>query len=118
MIEALWVFGTLALLIAGGTASVALPPHWLIVGGFAAMGIGAGVGVPAGIYYHVVLRRQLLRHGPLPERWWLHPVRLHDRLSAIERRAFMPWFFIGGAGFVLIIAGAATMGLGLLRFEN
>lgn len=117
MTEALLVFGTLVLLIAGGTATVVLPPYWLMGAGFAAVATGTIVGIPAGIYYHVVLRRQLLRHGPLPARWWLQPVRLHDTLSPSERRSFMPWFFVGGAGFVLIIAGAATMGLGLLRYQ-
>lgn len=117
MIEALWVLGVLVVLIGGGTASVTLPPEWLMVGGAVAVAVGSLVGVPAGAYYHVVLRRQLLHYGALPERWWLHPVRLHDTLTPQERRTFMPWFFIGGAGFVLILAGAASVGLGLLRFD-
>jgi len=117
MIEALWVFGALAVLVVGGTASITLPPHYLIIGGLSAVAFGSGGGIPAGVYYHVLLRRLLLLQGPLPERWWLHPVQLHDRLNAAERRTFMPWFYVGGAGFVLIILGSISIGLGLLRFN-
>lgn len=117
MVEALWVFGTLVLLVAGGTASITLPPTFLIAGGLGAMALGCVGGIPAGIYYHVLLRRLLLRRGALPERWWLHPVQHHDLLSETQQRSFMPWFYVGGAGFALILTGAATVGLGLLRYE-
>jgi hypothetical protein len=117
MIEALWVFGAVALLVAAGTASVVLPPEWLIFGGMIAMAVGSVFGFPTGFYYHVRLRRELLRIGALPERWWLHPVRHHDLLEADALRRVTPWFYVGGAGFVLILAGAASVGLGLLRFD-
>lgn len=117
MIEALWVFGTLVLLVAGGTASITLPPTFLIVGGLGAIALGSVGGIPAGLYYHVLLRRLLLQKGPLPERWWLRPVQHHALLSDRERRSFMPWFYVGGVGFVLILAGAVVVGLGLLRYE-
>ena len=117
MIEALWVLGTLVVLVVGGTATVVLPPETLIVGGLIAIGVGTVVGVPAGFYYHVLLRRLLLQRGPLPERWWLHPVKLHDDLTHSERATFMPWFYAGGGGFVLIIAASISVALGLLRYK-
>lgn len=118
MIETLLVLCTLAALVVGGTASITLPAHYLILGGIGALALGAVVGIPAGIYYHVVLRRLLLMHGPLPERWWLHPVQLHETLSDDEQRRFMPWFYVGGTGFVLTIVGAITAILGFLRFNS
>jgi hypothetical protein len=107
----------LAILVVGGTATIALPPETLIAGGLGAIALGTLVGVPAGIYYHVLLRRLLVQQGALPERWWLHPVRLHDVLTAKQRSIFMPWFYVGGAGFMLIIAASISVALGLLRYE-
>jgi len=117
MIETLLVFCTLAVLVVGGTASITLPPQYLIIAGLGALALGSIVGIPAGVYYHVVLRRLLLTHGPLPERWWLHPVQLHDDLDTDERGRFMPWFYVGGVGFVLTIVGALTAILGFIRFN-
>lgn len=117
MIEALWVFGVLTVLIVGGTLSVAVTAEWLMAAGLSAIAIGLGVGIPGGIYYHVLLRRALLRSGALPQRWWLHPTRLHESLPKLERRSFMPWFLVGAAGWCLIILGAAIFGLGLMRYD-
>lgn len=117
MIEALWVFGVLTVLVVGGTLSVAVTAEWLMAAGLSAIAIGLVVGIPGGIYYHVQLRRALLRAAALPERWWLHPTRLHESLPAHERRTFMPWFLVGAAGWGLIILGAAIFALGLMRYE-
>lgn len=117
MIEALWVFGVLTLLIGGGTLSVAMPPEWLMGAGLAAIATGLVVSIPGGAYYHVLLRRALLRVGTLPQRWWLHPTRLHASLPKHERRTFMPWFVVGAAGWCLIILGAAVFALGLMRYD-
>jgi hypothetical protein len=39
---------------------------------------------------------------------------LHPRLRDAERRAVLRWFFLGGAGFVITIAGCAAVLVGAL----
>ncbi len=75
--------------------------------------VGLVLGLPAGFYYHVALYRCLAGKGVLPRRWWWSPVRYHKHLSAHERTRVMPWFFAGGAGFVLILIGSAVALLGV-----
>lgn len=115
MIEAFWVLVAVCLLIALSTLALVLSTEAFVVGGLVAAGLGLVVGLPAGFVYHVVLRRRLLERGALPERWWVSPVRHHADLDAGERRTFLPWFYVGGAGFVLILVGAASLAYGLLR---
>jgi hypothetical protein len=66
VLESIWVvagvtvLGTLAFLVAS------LPPLTLLWGAAAVVGAGCLIGIPTGIAYHVVLRQELLRLGPLP----------------------------------------------------
>ncbi len=71
-------------------------------------------GVPTGFWYHVVLRRILLEHGPLPARWWIHPTRHHDRLTPEEHRRIRVWFVLGGIGYAAAVAGGLAAIAGLL----
>jgi hypothetical protein len=80
---------------------------WLIA-------LGLVLGVPTGFVYHVKLARALAARGELPPRWWLAPTSLHGRLRAEERLPVLLWFFLGGAGFVLTIAGCAAVLAGAL----
>ena len=61
-----------------------------------------------------VLARVLAARGELPPRWWLSPTRLHVRLRGAERRSVLRWFFAGGAGFVITLAGCLAAFVGAL----
>lgn len=101
---ALVVFGTLsgvALLV------IYVPPLVLAWVSIVLTVTGFVVGVPAGAYYHVVLRRELLKLGPLPRRWYMRPHSLHGLLEASAIGRVFPWFAVGGAGFMLILVGFA-----------
>jgi hypothetical protein len=82
--------------------------------GLALLVLGLAVGVPTGFWYHVELYRLTSPKIPLPPRWWLSPGRLHRHLTAAEQRRIEPWFRIGGAGFVLCVAGGVAAIAGLL----
>lgn len=116
VIEALIVGLIFILLIVSGLAVLYLPWHLLLVSGFIGIAIGLAVGMPAGFYYHLLLRRLLLKYPPLPERWWLHPTRFHHRLKRTEARAIFIFFYLGATGFLLIVAGAFIAMLGVVEF--
>jgi len=65
----------------------------------------------------VKLRACLRRAGELPQRWWLQPVALHERLADEERPGVMFWFTVGGAGFGLTMLGCVAVGAGVLLEE-
>jgi hypothetical protein len=83
-----------------------VPLTYLGVASLAMVGLGSLFGLPSGIWYHVVLRRELLARGPLPKGWLWQPTHQHDLLDAAARSRVRLWFVLGGAGFLLIIAGA------------
>jgi hypothetical protein len=116
MLETLIVLAVVALMVAAGVAVLAIPAGALVVTGFVCASLGMAVGVPAGFWYHVQLRAALLRRAPLPERWWLYPTRFHQDLSPLERRRFMPWFYLGAASFMICMLGALVAMLGVLRY--
>jgi hypothetical protein len=114
VIEVLLVIGAV-----GGLASVALlgalvPPDTLLYAGGVITSVGLAAGVPTGFWYHVSLYRALRARGPLPARWWLHPVPLHSRLREDERSGVLRWFVLGGIGFGVVVIGCGTVVLGLL----
>jgi hypothetical protein len=92
-----------------------VPLHWIAAAGAIGIVVGLLVGIPTGLWYHVALGRVLGARGELPERWWLRPTALHDALAPSELERVMPWFYIGGAGFALTIAGCAAFALAALR---
>jgi hypothetical protein len=96
------------LLLLGGIALLAhyVPLSLLAGASFALVALGTVFGVPSGIYYHVVLRRELLRLGPLPARWLWHPQRHHEQLAPAAYRRVRLWFVLGGLGFLVIVSGA------------
>jgi len=57
---------------------------WILVGGLL-------IGIPSGVWYHVVLYRALKRRMPPPAGWWRRPVELHARLTPVEFRPVRPW---------------------------
>jgi hypothetical protein len=110
----------LALLALLGVAGFLLPLFsWLalIQLGAAAIAFGLALGVPTGLVYHVKLARLLAARAELPPRWWLAPTRLHMRLRSAEQRAVLAWFYLGGAGFVITLAGCALVVAGALLWR-
>jgi hypothetical protein len=85
--------------------------------GVGALLVGLAMGVPTGLWYHVILYRFVSAKITLPRWWWLSPAALHRHLSAEEARRVYPWNRAGAVGFVLCLAGglAAIAGLLLAR---
>jgi hypothetical protein len=75
---------------------------------------GMLVGVPFGVVYHLVLRHELLRSGPLPSRWYLAPQRYHAELDPVARRRVLRWFYAGGAWFAVVVFGMMVAVLSLV----
>jgi hypothetical protein len=92
-----------------------MPLQMLFIVGLSCMLAGFGFGVPAGTYYHVKLYKLLALRGPVPRRFWFSPTRFHDQLEPAEWRTVVPWFAIGGAGFLLIILGCLVVMLAVLK---
>jgi hypothetical protein len=115
MFELALVLGLLALFI-GSAAALAYAAWWVLFGaGLVLIGLGLVVGVPAGLYYHVLLYRFLQPRAQLTPRWWLAPNRLHQRLQARELKIVRRWFIAGAAGFVASVLGCAVAALGALK---
>jgi hypothetical protein len=115
VIESLAVVLIVMLLLASGLAVIWIPWQILLISGFVGIGIGLLIGVPTGFYYHVLLRRSLLKDPPLPLKWWLHPTRFHDRIKSDERQRIFVYFYLGAAGFFLILIGAFITMLSVVR---
>jgi hypothetical protein len=95
------------------TASVAVETmlvagFWLVLGGLA-------FGVPTGFLYHLFLRRSLLRRGPLPTRWWLHPTQFNPTLPVSDRRLVLGFCYAGAAGFLVTLLGCLVVAIGAGR---
>ena len=87
----------------------------LIIVGSTLAAVGIIVGLPGGLLYHLKLRTELLQVGALPERWWLHPTREHDRLRP-EQWQRVRWAHLTGAlGFVVIMLGALVVFLSVFK---
>jgi hypothetical protein len=114
MPEALLVVALLVILIAGGVLAPLLSWTAVLQLGVVGTALGLLLGVPTSLVYHVKLARVLAARGELPPRWWLSPTRLHSKLRGDERRSVLRWFFAGGAGFVLTLAGCLAAFVGAL----
>ncbi len=114
MIETLLVIGTVLGLTVAGLLGAFVPVDMLLYAGGVLTGAGLVIGVPAGFWYHVALYRTLRPRGPVPARWWLHPVPLHAQLQEDERRGVLRWFVAGGLGFCVVVIGFGVTVLGLL----
>ena len=114
MSETLLVVALVVLLAGGGLLLPLLPWSAVLQLGVLGVALGLGLGIPTSLVYHVKLARVLAARGELPPRWWLSPTRLHTRLRGAERRAVLRWFYAGGAGFVITLAGCAAAFVGAL----
>lgn len=90
--------------LAFGLAGV-LTPGLLATAGLGILALGLAIGVPTGVWYHVVLYRIVSARASVARRWWLSPARLHPHLTAADWRRITPWYRAGGVGFALCLAG-------------
>jgi len=109
MIEFAVVLAILLLIVGSGSLlllkwqTLVLTAGWLLA-------VGAAVGVPTGVLYHVRLYRALAPQQLLPARWYWNPVHYHDLLEeGAERRSVMRWFWLGATGFVVIALGVVAL---------
>lgn len=100
-------------LVVGFAATAIVAWTSLLLAGALVTGAGLAFGLPAALWYHIVLARALLAAKALGPRWWLQPVAQHARLDEAGRRRVMPWFHAGGAGFVVTVIGLALFALGV-----
>ena len=103
----------IALVVAVFVAAIT-PWQSLLVAGAVTTAIGLTFGVATGFWYHVALWRALIAVRPLPPRWWVRPVSVHDGLDAAGRRRVMPWFYAGAVGFVITVVGLVLLAAGVL----
>jgi hypothetical protein len=91
-----------------------LPPLTLLWSSAAVIGLGCVVGFPAGLTYHLILRRELLRLGQLHKGWLWRPIQHHVYLDAPGMSRVRPWLWSGGMSFLLIMLGVALLTLTLM----
>jgi len=89
--------------------------EWQGVLGGALTVIGLVGGGFAGMVYHVLLRRALLRLGQGARGWLWSPVSRHAALDENARRNVLPWFRLGAAGFFVCLAGIGMLAVAILR---
>jgi hypothetical protein len=114
MLEILLVFATIIFLGFLGFLATILTPRLMTTIGLVTLALGLLVGVPTGVWYHVLLYRILSLRMALPPRWWWSPVDLHPHLTEQEMTRLKPWFTIGGVGFALSLVGGLAAMAGLL----
>jgi len=114
MIEILLVLSTVVAVGALGLMTTMLTPRLMTELGFWMLMVGLMTGVPAGLWYHVVLYRALAHRMTVPPRWWITPVALHPQLAQEDLARVRPWFRLGGIGFALSLAGGLAAMAGLL----
>lgn len=113
MAELIVALAPLLLLVGLALTATFVPLSALASFSLALMAFGFVVGLPAGLGYHIVLRRELLRVGPLPRGWYWNPQTHHASLDGQAVGRLRPWFVVGAGGFLLIIVGFALAALAL-----
>ena len=91
-----------------------LTPGFMTVIAVGALLLGLVVGVPTGLWYHVVLYRIVSAKIAVPRKWWLSPSGLHVHLTDAEQRRIRLWYRLGGIGFVLSVLGGLAAIAGVL----
>jgi len=114
MLELLLVLGGIVGIGLIGLISLVITPQLMIELGLWVLAGGLLVGIPTGLWYHVVLYRQLATRMTLPPGWWRAPVELHAQLTPFQFRRVRPWFLLGAVGFLLCCLGGAAAIIGLV----
>jgi hypothetical protein len=108
--------GAIAALVLFYLLLLAMPGiAWQFVLGSLAASLGLIGGGAAGLIYHLALHKALLRLKGHTRGWLWSPVSRHADLDEIGRRAVLPWFRLGAAGFVLCLAGIGLLAVAVLR---
>jgi hypothetical protein len=115
MLEALLVAAFVALLGGAALAWSLAGIEALLIAALWLVGAGLVLGVPTGFWYHVELRRVLLRAGALPPRWWLYPTRHHGAIPPERWWRVMSWCYAGAVGWVISFAGCLVFALGAAK---
>lgn len=104
------------LVIAVLASLVLVPISIAVFGGAALVVLGLGVGIPAGIAYHVRLHRILSEKGVLDRFWWVNPTGRHRHLDPAEVKSFAGPFYVGAVGWVVAVFGTLAAAIGLFRY--
>jgi hypothetical protein len=102
---AIGIIGVLALI----SGAMLLPWSSLYLAAWVVIIVGMSVGVPTGFAYHIVLYKQLKMMGEVPRGWYWRPTTYNSRLDSRGRARVLPWFYVGGAGFILVAIGIALI---------
>lgn len=92
-----------------------LPPTMLMWVGAGILGLGALVGVPAGLVYHAQLWRALRAGGHATEGMWIRPHALHHQIAGDEGERIRALFAVGALGFGGTMLGAVALVIGFVR---
>jgi hypothetical protein len=111
MFEAIVAASILAALV----LAAVIPAMALLWLGAVIGALGALIGVPAGVVYHLRLWRALEAEQLGTEGFWLRPHHLHDRLSDERLRPIERWFAVGVVGFVATLVGGVGVGTAFVR---
>lgn len=111
MVELWLVMAAVAVLAVNWLLVVTVPWPSLLLAGVWTTVAGLALGLSTGLWYHVALLRRLSAARAVAPRWWLRPAAYHAVLDKAGRRRVLPWFYAGGAGFFLTIAGLALVAL-------
>ncbi|MGH7166323.1 MAG: hypothetical protein ACREIS_12455 [Nitrospiraceae bacterium] len=115
MIETILVLCAIVAVGLVGLLATILTPELMTEWGLLGLFTGLATGMPAGLWYHVLLYRSLARETmPVPARWWVSPTDLHPRLAPEQLARIRPWFVLGGIGFLVSVAGGMLAMAGLL----
>jgi len=116
MLETILVLSAIGAIGLGGSLPGMTAPSLAILFGIGLLAAGLVIGVPAGVWYHVILYRSVAPKVDVPRAWWLSPLALHGHLSDAERQGIARWYRIGGIGFALsVVGGLAAIGGLLVR---
>lgn len=76
--------------------------------------VGMLVGVPTGVVYHVLLYRSLEPRGELPSGWYWSAIKFNKLLLETERDTVMPWVYVSGLFFFVVVLGLLAIGAAML----
>lgn len=111
MRETLLAIGLFGLLAASAAAVQFLDWTFWVWAGVACIAIGLVIGVPAGVWYHVVLHRALAPRGVLPKHWIWNPTGQHKLLTEGERPGVLGWFYVAAASWSVSVLGCVFIGV-------
>jgi hypothetical protein len=115
VLEILLVLGMTAGLVGGAALLAYVDWYYLFGGGIVVAALGLLLSLPTGLWYHLRLRRVLVKQGDLPRTWWLYPTRLHDRLEGDEKAWVLRPFYAGAFGMAVSIVGCLFVAYGAWR---